>query len=255
MEKTAKALALSLGFINEKELRRISHKPLKVYKKIMDNLHKNVEKIKELSSKFPQLKTVTILRNIDIVKLENNCRNFNEFYISINVEKPLIPSEDDIEKFLQELEEIRKEIKDTTRAVKELKIGEEVLEDVKSFVNEFLDAFHQYSPEEVEKAKRNLRELFSDAEFKRYMERTLQELFSILFKTLFPLFSLFYLSIISYSHAEISRYPEKDKEPLSLYTEDNPIIKKFNECLQILDETLSEVDEMLELCNRVGRKT
>jgi len=56
--------------------------------------------------------------------------------------------------------------------------------------------------------------------------------------------SLFYFAIITFPHAVVTRYPEDKLNPLEIYNERHSLIQLFEDCSELLSETLAKIEKV-----------
>ncbi len=78
-EKANKAVAILGGEFNEKELRRISHNQLQIYKKLCINEEQDVKELLELFESFPQIGNHKIFENTNFIKFRKSLIDHFDF--------------------------------------------------------------------------------------------------------------------------------------------------------------------------------
>lgn len=225
IEKASKSLLMILDLADYEEIKsHIGHKVYKIinlYKEIL----KDIKQKNEIVIKFlPGLK-YSILN--EAIGLMNTILSIPEEVENISEEWN--KSEKKIDEIIERIREDYKEVK----RVKEGVLPEEVTGKIKEFIQLTRNELNRKSIHEDDTAI--LESVFSNSKLAN---------FSILYLPLFLLYSLFQLSILTFKHVNISRYPEKDKQvdPIKYYNKNTPIIKKFNAIVEITELILKELE-------------
>jgi len=244
VEKMAKAFAVHFGIITENELKKISHNPLKIYKKTTDDLVKKFKKIDAASQVYPKLKSTKIFKIIEESNIGEVCRKFENLYHVLSSQKPLILSEEEIDKILNEIENFQNETQASKRLISQLQISEldfqKMLEEARTVICELLLVLGA-----SENTISGVENLISQILNEEFANKLIKGIFPLMIDMMCIWYKLLYLSIITYSHAEFSRYPERNINPLELYSDRNPLIQNFEKVLEVIDETLKEFEALI----------
>lgn len=242
VEKMTKSFALRFKIITENELLEIGHNSLLILKKLIEGHGETLDTICDAINKIPKFGDLTIIKELNIPDqyedLEKTDVMFNDI---IKVKKELLfyPEEYIIQLF-NELKQIESEIE---KAQSEL--VEEDFQKLKEILlqisDEFCDKFPQISLQKID--KHELEEYISSKEFIELLKKIISAIFDSIY--IFP--SLIYLSMITFPHAIIARYPQDELNPLKIYTDKLPIIRFFGECTKIMEKTIKKVESMYEM--------
>jgi len=242
VEKMTKSFALRFKIITENELLEIGHNPLLILKKLIEGHGETLDTICDVINKVPKFGDLTIIRELNIPDqyedLEKTDVMFNDI---IKVKKELIfyPEEYIIQLF-NELKQIESEIEE-----KHIELTEEDLRKFKEnfiqFPAELSDKFPQISSEKID--KQELEKYIDSKEFIELLKKIIHMIYDSTY--IFP--SLIYLSMITFPHAIIARYPQDELNPLKIYTDELPIIRFFGECTKIMEKTIKKIESMYEI--------
>lgn len=225
VEKAAKSLLIALGLANYQEIKSyISHevyKIIKLYEEKLKDLKQNVKIVIEF---LPGLKDSILNEALGFLK------------IILNIPKEVEKISERWNESEREIEELIKGIREgyiETQKLRENDLYNKNLEKYKEFIQLTRKELHKKSIDEDETTI--LEDVFTNSFFKE---------FTNLYIPLFSLYSLFQLSILTFKHVVISRYtePEIKLDPLRFYNKDTPIIKKYNDVVEITELILKELE-------------
>ena len=78
-------------------------------------------------------------------------------------------------------------------------------------------------------------------------DQRLREIVLYAMKSMIIINPLFYLAIITQEHENQCRYPEKERTPLKVYSQDHPLIANFPGIAKTAQESLTKMDELFQL--------
>lgn len=259
VEKANKSWALVLDIIKEEEVISVRHDPFKIYIKSLLEQKKRLEMNSETIKKVPELKKTKFMRDLD----------FEEYYKVVadsltNVEKYYKVEGDSIKKIkfsgkwpeenlfisggairslidqINELELVEIYLKNTEISEKDF------VEATETFI-EILDAFYPLDPKKTNELKAGV-ENYLTLDLKKEIINKIQS-FPIK-NTIYVSFSLYYLSLIMLPHAIVTRYPDNNHNPLKVYNKKLPLIQLFDDLLEIMEKTLSNMGNLsIEICS------
>jgi len=236
VEKTSKSFALMSNIITAEELREIGHHPFLILKKLLDAHGEKLDTIHNVISKIPELRDLTIFKELNVSDqyedLEKTDKTFDQL---VKVKKELIfyPKEY-YTKLFEELKQIELEIKEKHSKITEedlRKFGEHLI----PFSALVSDKFPHISLENIN--KQELEEYIGSKEFIDLLKKIIPAIFDLAY--IFP--SLIYLSVITFPHAVIARYPQNGLNPLEIYTDELPIIRFFGDCTKIMGKVIEKI--------------
>ena len=244
VEKIAKAFALYFRIISENELKKISHNTLKIYKKTTDNLVQKIKRIESVSQAYPELKNTNFFRIIDKSNIGETGHKFEKLYHKLSSQKPLVLSEEEIDEILNKIENFQNETRASKVLISQFQISEldfqEIVEEVVSAIYELLPILN--TPENV---IREVRGLISRILNKDFITKLIKEVFPLMIDMFDIWYKLLYLSVITHSHAEFSRYPEQGINPLEFYSDSNSLIQNFERISEVVDEALKKFEVII----------
>jgi len=240
VEKTAKAYGLFEGSLSIKQLEKdISHKTPIIYRKFADRELRKGLKLKKNIETHEDLQKLSFLQEID---LKNYCDNqklmIKEINDSLNKKEILTDNEKNLVDGLKGIKFILSDLKQPKD--KEIKIPKEEIEkQLDKVIKPIIELYKEKGMEIPEDWKKDLKKLdtIDFDEFMKYFIKQLIKLHKI--NTL-----NFFLSLITFQHVGISRYPE-DKSPLERYNKNYPLIKHFKEIYKLQRDNIKKHKDVL----------
>lgn len=231
VEKATKAWGLHFGIISEDELKKIGHESSKVYLKILKKLRPRARRGYRILSRLPKVKRSKLVRKYEDISMEEFDAIMDNFEDYIKNPQDFV-SEEELEGFISELNKIEKEV----GKQKKIKKGE-----IKEFKQEVVDLVNTIAGE-YSISSNSRRKVLEDLErwtpdlIKKYVDS---------FAIPIAVYGnyLLFLSLILCPHAVSSRYPDHEN-PLNIYTEEHPLIKRFNQLTAASDKTLKGVSAL-----------
>lgn len=246
IEKAVKQIA-SLGEIID-DVKEISHAPLGFFEKAASEEAKVYENLSKISEAKPELEEP--INNIMDEIPENYEKTISKAKKQFKKakdagEERIFVTEDELNSLFEYIDEIRNELEEGLRKV-ERRRRESDIDDISGYIqwiNDILDSFSEDNPEKVQEMKNKLEGFFSSDIFRQLSLKTI-EFMKYFVKAMETLRVL--ALIMPYEQAIYPRYPNSggDHNPLEVYTEDLPIIKRFNELSSYLETTLEDLDEL-----------
>jgi len=242
VEKANKSFAMLSGIIkeDEKESKAIGHDSMKVYKKSIKEQKEKLEKINEAFKKFPKLKEIKFMKNLDVEKYYNGAVDLLATIKSLGKEREsiLFIPKSDIRSVIRELDKLELEELD----LKHMEFSKKDLNGIKESYIELLDVFYDFNPQQIEKEKEELEKIIT----LNLMEELIEVIQSIPIKNfMYVSHSLFYLSLIMLPHAIVARYIDNNYNPLKIYNKNLPLIQLFDDLVEIMEKTLSKLENLL----------
>lgn len=242
VEKANKSFAILIDIIkeDEKDLKDVGHDSMEVYKRSIKKQKEKSEKINEAFKKFPKLKEIKIMKNLDVEKYYKEAVDSLATIKSLGKEreKILFIPKSDIRSVIRELDNLELQ----ALRLKQVKISKKDLNEIKGFYSELFDVFHDFNPQKIEELKGELEKTL-DLNLMEYAIRVIQSL--PIKNAIYVNYSLFYLSLIMIPHAVVTRYPDNNHDPLKIYNKNLPLIQLFDDLVKIMDKTLSKLGNLL----------
>lgn len=242
VEKATKSFGLLSNVIKEDELTvDIGHNPLNVYKKSIEEQKDKLDKINCAIEKVPKLRETKIIKKLNIRMYQKKIPKALDWVVSLNKgkEEILFIQKSEIRSVIRELDKLESELEifqETT-----ITLTEEILNEFREAFIEFLDSLNELRPQKIENEKRKLEGL--DLNLMKEVIRIIQS--APIRNAIYITHSLFYLSSIMLPHAIVTRYPERKHDPLKIYNKNLPLIQLFNDVVEIMEKTLSKLENLL----------
>jgi HEPN domain-containing protein len=248
IEKATKSFGLLNDVIKEDELKHVSHNPLKVYKKSIEKQKKKIEKITDAIEKVPKLGEAKIIKDLNFRNYHKKIAESLTWFGSLDEvkEEILFIQKSELRFVIQELDNLESELESELESLKGVTINsnEELLkvtlEESKKASMEILEAFYEFSPQKIEKGKEDLN-IKLDLNLMKVVIRAIQLALIVKYVT----YSLYYLSLIMFPHAIVTRYPDNNHNPLKMYNKNLPLIQLFCDMVEIMEKTLSKLENLL----------
>lgn len=253
VEKANKSWAIMCNVIKEEEVKAIGHDPFKVYVKLLkeqkDKLELSIERIK----KFPKLQETKLFKNFDFEKYYKRAADaltiVEKYYkvkgdslrdikfLGEEFEKILYTNKEEIISIIEEL----KSLKLRDYYSDDVKISKKECTEIKRAIIEVLDVFYYLNPKKVEKLREEVEELFTT----NLLEEVIKVFLLIPMRDFIYVFqSLYYLSLLMLPHSIVTRYPDNDYNPLTIYNKNLPLIQLFGDMVNIVEKTLFELGNL-----------
>lgn len=235
VEKAAKSFAIMTNMLKEGEVKtKIGHNPLRIHKRLLNEQLEKLESLNRAFDAIPRFREASLIKGIDTGEVREYLGKPQKALGSLNQEKLAFPSKQEISQIITDLK--RLELQAEEMKVTPFSISNEEFTTFKQNVSELLDVFHEYNPQEVEKAKKELSALSLSL-----LEELLKKLIPLLADFYYLHLSLFCLSILTFPHAVIARYPNDKLNPLEIYKRGFPLIELFRECVEIMEKVLTRI--------------
>lgn len=234
VEKAAKSFAIMTNMIKEDEVKTVRHNPLKIQEKLLNEQKEKLERLNRAFDAIPRLTETSLLKNIDLDKMREALDKFQRSLSLIQAE-PVFLSKQEITQFIEELDKSEKEV--TSAFASSPPPDQEFINMLKQGILELLDILYEYNPQRAEELRKEVSAL-SPKLFGEIIEKIKPLMIDFLYVHL----SLFYLSIITFPHAVIARYPNGRSNPLEIYKEDFPLTELFGECAEKMEKTLAKIE-------------
>jgi len=238
VEKAVKSFGIWSKTITETEARKsIGHKAWKLYLKIFDQAKNMIVKLEELLSKFPKLKEVSLIKEINLPELKDKMQGYEQAFKFLSGDTLNFSfSSEKLQTIRGEICKLKK-LKEVT--LPEI-IEEEKVDDFRKRLHEFLGAMSEINPAITDEVKNQLTKVVTPQ-----LIISIFKMMKDFLKLVSSLSSLFCLSLIFSPHAVKSRYPQNDFNPLEAYNDKMPLIQMFDFFIRITEEVLEDLDYIL----------
>jgi len=270
IEKSTKCAFLSLGIIDVKDLRKISHNVVIISQKLFEKASERLKWLENLKDPKFEKKALEIFKkfknvfgesftieeierfreNIEtykrkLEKLSKAYSNASELASSLK-DSDVVTALRQANSHLKELEKLKNQNIDITDK-DALEFRNEMLKVIREIKNEFKNYL---SPQEIE-AENKIKKL-DIYTIKEFLEESSK--LGLLLGSLSKLIEIFYsLATPIYFHASLARYPRDNFNPLEFYTEDYPLVKYFNSIVKVQEKALECFDEVLDRLSNFNR--
>lgn len=245
VEKLSKAFGLKNNFIKVEDLSRaISHKSEKVFTKQMKSQQPDLEEAIKLEELFPDFfKIETDNINLDLTGFSQQIHESSNALQQLKSKDFLWLSHDDIDYLLDNIIKIDPNI-------------EVNLDDLKVNLPDFFDAIITEIENKFGKQLIEEREFINDKKTMSELLSFYQLIIPLNFKYLHVYSSLFFLSLITAGHNQLTRYPCMDCGclPQDNYKFETPIVNRFNDLSEELEKSIRYYEEIenFEVTNPVN---
>jgi len=234
VEKATKSMGLYQNVISEDELKDIGHESIEIYVKVVEGLKNKLIRFQDRIKQFPKLKHTTLFKeyeNLSLDKFDDMLNNF-EFYIK-HPDRQI--SETELEKTIFELTKLETEIES-----QKITIEKDEIENFKPLFREVADVISEQYPASKETIEEELKKLES------VPLELMEELMGLSIIQAICNNHLLFLSAISCPHAVSSRYPypKYEHNPLTAYTGEHPLIKRFDQITRIIKGVLDKMSKL-----------
>lgn len=239
IEKGIKSLGLHDGTLSKENLAgEIGHRPLKYFSKWFEHW-KEVGRVIENSNIrniFPELRDIRVIEGLP--DQTDKIEEINEKLEGFSKKRDISEKE-----LMNSFTNILVSQKRIERSKENFDVDEEwkyELSKWESIFSMFEKLFPNSSEGIREKVFQKMEKNKSD--FKESLEKTVFYYYELAFCSL----TLLELSRIFTPHSIDSRYPNEDFNPLEFYTEDFPLIKKFDSIIEMVEEVFQKMELFLK---------
>jgi len=237
VEKAAKSLGIWNKTITVSEAKNaIGHEAWKIYSKIFSGVEDKLIKFEERLERFPKLKEVDLIKEIEVNKLKNGLEEYQKVFS--NIIRDIPSSMEELQSIVTEINKLKEEMGE--EIISGIEINEKEIESQKGKFYQLLDAFSEINSTVAEEEKKRLNKAFTPDAIKDILKKLSKPLSEFIF----CYSSLFYLSLIFSPHAIKSRYPEDNFNPLEVYNEKMPLVQMLDSFIRIAEETLEKLNHV-----------
>ena len=239
VEKANKSFALFNDGLEEKEFKKIGHNSLKINRKEIDKQLKDIKKITKQLESFPSVKNHNVykIQNIpnyqyglrEALNFINNSKDYDLVYIE----------ESEIDELLKRL----KEIQNVTICFPDN--SEEIF---RSKLIEITDWISEFKTDKALMSREEYLELINNKElFHQFLDDLENEILPFIIDFTIVQLTLYFLSILTIQHLSLSRYPDKEINPDTIYTIGLPLVQKQPELMTLLEKAIELIKELILL--------
>lgn len=234
VEKLTKSYGLINKIIQPNGVKGISHNPKRVFDKQIETQQEEFDKTASIEKIFPDLfKFQLNEQKIDFTGYNEKFREASNSMTQLNPKDFLWISDEDLDTIKNQINEI-----DT-----------EVEINFEDFRNDFPDLFKSIIAQIESKTNIDLveaKEILENEEFIPAMEKILIEFIPMSLKIMKVHLSLFFFSLITSGHNQLSRYPCLccGEIPKNNYTQEEVIVDRYNEIHEIMMNTVELFEEV-----------
>ena len=234
VEKLTKSYGLITKAIQPNGVKKISHNPKRVFERQIEIKQQEFDKAASVEKVFPDLfKFQVNEQEIDFTGYNEKFREASNSVIQLNPEDFLWVSNEDLDTIKSQIEEIDTEI--------EINF-EDFRKDFPELFKSIINQIESKTNSELTEAK----EFIDNEEFIPIMENVLKEFVPIFLKIMKIHLSLFFFSLITSGHNQLSRYPCLccGEIPKNNYTNEDVIVDRYDEIHEIMMMTIELFDEI-----------
>ncbi len=247
VEKANKSWAIVIGIIKEGEAKKALHNPLKIYIKSIKKQREELEKVIAIIKKVPEVKETKLMKDFDVGNYYKGVVNLLDVFEFLEeeaaykklIEEILFIQEGEIRSIISKLNNLELQ----KVHPKDIKISEKDFIEKKESYIELYDVLHRFNPPKFEKSKNDVGILTLNL-VEQSREEVIREIQSIL-NGMYVSYSLYCLSFIMLPHATVTRYPDNNHDPLKIYNKNQPLIQLFDDLVEIMEKTLSKMENIL----------
>ncbi len=230
IEKVFKGLSVALEIITLDEAKKISHTPFQWFIIVQEKYIENVEKIESLLMILSTSHPIPVWSYEEKTKLSEISKKIKKWDKEA---RKLSGSEELLEEFISEYEEIGNQLE---------QLREISPEERQNIIGEVLES-------EIKKLYYGYKlPYFVTVTFAYHTKAMLEFLFGnieLIIKPLSLIWCSLFLFIPLYPVVSMVRYPIGSHNPLEVYDENHPLIKKFDLLYQKIEEILIEIERYL----------
>lgn len=234
VEKLTKSYGLITKAIQPNGVKKISHNPKRVFEKQMEIKQEEFDKAASIEKIFPDLFKFQINeQEIDFTGYNEKFREASNSMIQLNPDDFLWISDEDLDTIKSQIDEIDTEI--------EINF-EDFRKDFPELFKSIINQIESKTNSELAEAK----EFLENEEFIPTMENILKEFIPTFLKIMKIHLSLFFFSLITSGHNQLSRYPCLccGEIPKNNYTDEDVIVDRYDEIHEIMMMTIELFDEI-----------
>lgn len=235
-EKANKALAHFAGLLNDKEFKDIQHDQLKIYRKTIAKQEGEIKTLIHLLKPYPKVADHQILQQTNFTDYQQTLKEGLSFIDSLrSYDLVNIPAKD-LNLLLGQL-----------NAVKNIKL--KIPRDFEAvFKNQMLGVANwigQFETQDAIEAKIDFIKFMDDPDnIKTFYDLIVKQILPMVIDLAFVNLTLYFCAILTVQHSSLTRYPDDNVNPETIYTKRLPIAKKQKEFMYLLDKALLKLTKL-----------
>jgi len=239
-EKANKAFAHLAGLFSETEFKDIQHDQMKIYRKSIIKQERIIDTLIQLFEPYPKIANHKIFEKTNFTEYQKSLLNGVSFIDSLRNNDLVRISAYDLNSIIKQLIKLR----DT-----QIKIPRNFDFLFKTKILEVTDWIGQLGTEKAIEEKEKLEKLINDQEQSSQLyDLMVTQVFPLLIDLVFVNVTLYVCALITIQHSSLTRYPEYNINPDSIYIKRLPVVKKQNEFMDLLNEATLKI-------NRINQNT
>lgn len=235
-EKANKAFAHFVGLLSDKEFKDIQHDQLKIYRKTIAKQEGEIKRLVQVLEPYPKVANYQILQ-------QTNFRDYQKTLSEgLNVIDSL-RSYDLVNIHTQDLNFILGQL-NTVKNTK-LKIPRNFEDVLKNQMVGVADWIGQFETQEAISAKTEFLEFMDEPDnSKKIYNLILKQILPMVIDLAFVNLTLYFCAIVTVQHSSLTRYPDDNVNPDTVYTKKLPLVKKQKEFMDLLDKALLKLSKI-----------
>jgi hypothetical protein len=242
IEKAMKSFTVLMGIMEEGEARKqIGHNPLKLQRKLLNELKEGFETL-------PTLKKISLFETGDADKVYRDTLELQKLLDRLIEERPIYLSRQEIMQFIESSNRFESDMKELNDRLASARYEDfyEAFDEAGKILPGIIEEIlpDTMDIETIEKETNDAVLGLTES------TKKIRLVMVIILKILYVYLSIFYLSIITFPHAIVSRYPDENFNPLAFYNRELPLIQLFDECSITTNKVLTELEKLAYIIDR-----
>jgi HEPN domain-containing protein len=235
-EKANKAFALFAGLLSDKEFKDIQHDQLKIYRRTIVKWESEIKTLIQVLKPYPKVANHKILSKTNFTEYQKTLSEGVSFIDSLrNYDLVNIPTRD-LNYLIRQLKKIR-EVK--------FRIPRDFETIFKTQMLGVADWIEQFETQEAIEAKAKFQKFINNKEqAKQLYDLITNQILPFVIDIVFVNFTLYLCAIITIQHSSLTRYPNNNINPETIYTKRLPLVKKQTEFMDLLEEAISKLNRI-----------
>lgn len=235
-EKANKAFAHFAGLLSDKEFKDIQHDQLKIYRKTITKQEREIKTLVHALKPYPKVANHQILQQINFTDYQRTLSESISFIDSLRSYDLINIPTMDLNQLLGQLETVKNT---------KLKIPRDFEAVRKTQMVKVADWIGQFETQDGIDAKTEFLILMDDPDkSKEFYDLIVKQILPLVIDIAFVNLTLYCCAIITVQHSSLTRYPNKNVNPDTVYTKRLPIVKKQNEFMDLLDIALIKLTKI-----------
>jgi len=237
-EKANKAFALLSGLLSDKELKDIQHDQLKIYRKTIVKQESEIKSLIEVLKPYPKITNHELIQKTNFVKYHSSLSEGLSFIDSLRNIDLVNVSTNDLNTIIRELRKLKQT---------KLKFPKDIKQVFKKQFLEVADWIGHFETQESLKEKNDLINLLDNEEqSKQFYDLMIYQILPMIIEIAFANMTLFFCALITVQHSSMTRYPENNINPETVYNLQLPIVKKQPLFMDLLKNSIIVIKKLNE---------